>query len=180
MSCYTHKMAIVSWPQTLWRHFTQCISTANLISRREGRRAEKEDEWVPAIFRVKLTHLVCAHVPLSLLSVWVLWRPTAGKVTVGLASMTWVVCPPTGSRPKAGRWAPRLHPLRNMAILYFIIIIFCLTLVLNSQGMKKITLCNTKKYKNQAGMNLIPPPSQNSHAVGWHKQPCRRRPLLLL
>jgi len=24
MSCYTHKMAIVSWPQTLWRHFTLC------------------------------------------------------------------------------------------------------------------------------------------------------------
>jgi len=26
-----------------------------------------------------------------------------------------------------------------------------------------------KKYKNQAGMNLTPPPpSQNSHAVRWH------------
>ena len=26
-----------------------------------------------------------------------------------------------------------------------------------------------KKYKNQAGMNVtFPPPSQNSHAVGWH------------
>jgi len=24
--------------------------------------------------------------------------------------------------------------------------------------MKKITPCNTKKYKNQAGMNLTPPP----------------------
>ena len=36
-------------------------------------------------------------------------------------------------------------------------------------GNEKITLCNTKKYKNQAGMNLIPPPpSQNSHAVRWH------------
>ena len=36
--------------------------------------------------------------------------------------------------------------------------------------MKKITLCNTKKYKNQAGMNLTPPPppSQTSHAVRWH------------
>jgi len=33
-------------------------------------------------------------------------------------------------------------------------------------GNEKITLCNTKKYKNQAGMNLTsPPPSQNSHAV---------------
>jgi len=40
--------------------------------------------------------------------------------------------------------------------------------VLNSQGMKN-TLHNTKKYKNQAGMNLTPPPpSQNSHAVTWH------------
>ena len=34
---------------------------------------------------------------------------------------------------------------------------------------EKITLCNAKKYKNQAGMNLTPPPpSQNSHAVRWH------------
>jgi len=32
-------------------------------------------------------------------------------------------------------------------------------------GNEKITLCNTKKYKNQAGMNLTPPPSQNSHAL---------------
>jgi len=31
---------------------------------------------------------------------------------------------------------------------------------------KKITLCNTKKYKNQAGINITPPsPSQNSHAL---------------
>jgi len=36
-------------------------------------------------------------------------------------------------------------------------------------GNEKITLWNTKKYKNQAGMNLSPPPpSQNSHAVRWH------------
>ena len=42
--------------------------------------------------------------------------------------------------------------------------------LLNSQGMKKITLCNPKKYKNLAGMNLTspPPPSQKSHAVRWH------------
>jgi len=32
----------------------------------------------------------------------------------------------------------------------------------------KITLCNAKKYKNQAGMNLTSPPSQNSRAVMWH------------
>jgi len=36
-------------------------------------------------------------------------------------------------------------------------------------GNEKITLCNTKKYKNQAGKNLTPPPpSQNSYAVRWH------------
>ena len=46
---------------------------------------------------------------------------------------------------------------------------YFLTPVLNSQGMKKITLCNTKTYKNQAGINLTtPPPSQNSYAVRWH------------
>jgi len=34
---------------------------------------------------------------------------------------------------------------------------------------EKITLCNTKKYKNQAGMNLTPtPPSQNSHAYYYY------------
>ena len=57
--------------------------------------------------------------------------------------------------------------IRELTICYC----YCyfLTPVLNSQGMKKITLCNTKKYKNQAGMNLTPPPpSQNSNAVRWH------------
>jgi len=50
----------------------------------------------------------------------------------------------------------------------FIIIIIILTPVLNSQGMKKLRYAIQKKYKNQAGMNLTPPPSQNSHAVRWH------------
>jgi len=36
-------------------------------------------------------------------------------------------------------------------------------------GNEKNTLCNPTMYKNQAGMNLTPPPpSQNSHAVRWH------------
>ena len=35
-------------------------------------------------------------------------------------------------------------------------------------GNEKNALCNTKKHKNQAGMNLTPPPSQNSHAGRWH------------
>jgi len=35
-------------------------------------------------------------------------------------------------------------------------------------GMKNYAM-QYKKYKNQAGMNLTPPPpSQNSHAVRWH------------
>jgi len=33
---------------------------------------------------------------------------------------------------------------------------------------EKITLFNTEKYKNQAGMNLTPSPSQNSREVRWH------------
>ena len=38
------------------------------------------------------------------------------------------------------------------------------------QGMKKkLRYEIQKKYKNQAGMNLTPPPpSQYSHAVRWH------------
>jgi len=52
---------------------------------------------------------------------------------------------------------------------YYYYYYYYLTPVLSSQGMKKITLCNTKKYKNQAGINLTPPPpSQNSHVVRWH------------
>ena len=36
-------------------------------------------------------------------------------------------------------------------------------------GNEKLRYAIQKKYKNQAGMNLTaPPPSQNSHAVGWH------------
>jgi len=31
-SCYTHKMAIVSWPTTMWRHFILCILIAKLRS----------------------------------------------------------------------------------------------------------------------------------------------------
>jgi len=36
-------------------------------------------------------------------------------------------------------------------------------------GNEKLRYAIQKKYKNQAGMNLTPPPpSQNSHTVGWH------------
>ena len=69
----------------------------------------------------------------------------------------------TRERPSSRFPSDRLRPSGSL-----VIIIIILTPVLNSQGMKKITLCNTKKYKNQAGMNLTPPPSQNSHAVIWH------------
>jgi len=42
--------------------------------------------------------------------------------------------------------------------------------IFRPEGNEKNRLCNTKKYKNQAGMNLTPPAptSQNSHAVRWH------------
>ena len=55
-----------------------------------------------------------------------------------------------------------------VAVIIIIIIIFDP----GSQfpGNEKITLCNTRKYKNQAGMNFTPPPpSQNSRAVRWHR-----------
>ena len=36
-------------------------------------------------------------------------------------------------------------------------------------GNEKNYAMQYKKYKNEAGMNLTPPPpSQNSHAVRWH------------
>ena len=60
---------------------------------------------------------------------------------------------------------PAIHMALYKSVYYYY---YFLTPVLNSQGMKKITLCNTKKYKNQAGMNLSPPRSQNSRAVRWH------------
>ena len=59
------------------------------------------------------------------------------------------------------------HDDSTINIVVVIIIITFLTPVLNSQGMKKLRYA-IKKYKNQAGMNLTPPPSQNSHAVRWH------------
>ena len=47
-----------------------------------------------------------------------------------------------------------------------LLLLLFLTPVLNSQGMKKITLC---KEKMNAGMvNIPPPPSQNCHAEEWH------------
>jgi len=58
--------------------------------------------------------------------------------------------------------------ITNINVLAITIVTVFFTPVLNSQGMKKITLCNTKKYKNQAGMNLTPPHSQNRHAARWH------------
>ena len=36
-SCFTHKMAIVSWPQTLWRHFSVCIQPAETFRLDNGK-----------------------------------------------------------------------------------------------------------------------------------------------
>jgi len=70
----------------------------------------------------------------------------------------------------AGHLQPTVTKQRHRYYYSFYFILFYLTPVLNSQGMKKITPCSTKKYKNQAGIKLTPPPppSQNSHAVKWH------------
>ena len=59
--------------------------------------------------------------------------------------------------------------LLGMFLLLLIIIIIIFDPGTQFPGNEKITLCNSKKYKNQAGMNLTPPPpSQNTHAVRWH------------
>ena len=42
---------------------------------------------------------------------------------------------------------------KSVYYYYYYYFIFFLTPVLNSQGMKKIMLYNTEKYKNQAGIN---------------------------
>ena len=55
-----------------------------------------------------------------------------------------------------------------MALYKYVYYYYFLTPVLNSQAMKKLRCAIQKKYKNQAGMNLTPFPSQNSHAVRWH------------
>jgi len=68
-------------------------------------------------------------------------------------------------------WTPaaKRHQTTPSLLLFILFYFIFLTPVLNSQGMKKITPCSTKKYKNQAGIKLTPPPpSQNSHAVKWH------------
>ena len=63
---------------------------------------------------------------------------------------------------------PGVKNYKIIIIIYYLYMYF-LTPVLNSQGMKKLRYAIQKKYKNQAGMNLTPPPpSQNSHAVRWH------------
>ena len=60
----------------------------------------------------------------------------------------------------------------------FIIIIIIIIIIIFDPGTQfqrneKITLCNTKKYQNQAGMNLTPPaPSQNSHAYYYYYYYC--------
>ena len=65
--------------------------------------------------------------------------------------------------------------LRPYGAIQIRLLLFLLSLIFFDPGTQfpgneKITLCNTKKYTNQAGMNLTPPPppSQNSHAVRWH------------
>jgi len=66
-------------------------------------------------------------------------------------------------------YAMQYKKYKSQAKIFIILFIIFLTPVLNSQGIKKLCYAIQKKYKNQAGMNLTPPPpSQNSHAVRWH------------
>jgi len=59
--------------------------------------------------------------------------------------------------------------LLGMFLLLLLLLIIIFDPGTQFPGNEKITLCNTEKYKNQAGMNLTPPPpSQNTHAVRWH------------
>ena len=61
----------------------------------------------------------------------------------------------------------KIHHFENRQSFCEIIIIFWPRYSIPREW--KNTLWNTKKYKNQVGMNLTPPPpSQNSHAVRWH------------
>ena len=54
-------------------------------------------------------------------------------------------------------------------MLLLLLLFICLPRYSIPKEWTKITLCNTEKYKNQAGMNLTPPPpSQHSYAVRWH------------
>jgi len=57
---------------------------------------------------------------------------------------------------------------KKSATSYALLLLLLLNPGTQFPGNEKITLCNTEKYENQAGMNLTHPPSQNSHAVRWH------------
>jgi len=62
------------------------------------------------------------------------------------------------------------HDDSTIKIIICIVIIIILFFDPDTQfpGMKKLRHAIQKSKKNQAGMNLTPPPSKNSHAVRWH------------
>ena len=105
------------------------VSPGCLVVRALKLRLRKSRVQVPALrFQVTTLGKLFTHTRASvtkqcdLVAVRGRWCPAAGKVTVGLtshwASQTSVVYPPTGSWPKEGRWAPRLHSSWDMPLLY--------------------------------------------------------------
>ena len=67
------------------------------------------------------------------------------------------------------QWSPCYAPVEIVGLLLLLLLLLLL-FDASTQFLQNeiITLCNTMKYKNQAGMNLTPPPSQKRHVVRWH------------
>jgi len=59
MPCFTHKMAIVSWPQILWRHFilpiAESVGVLQLGSWLKGLFAAQELNWTEFEFQFELS-----------------------------------------------------------------------------------------------------------------------------
>ena len=86
MPCYTHKMAIISWPQILWRHFTLFCSLAIL------------DPWVGHTMDVFL------HLSLSCHSDWLFYGESCPSLDVVHPDRAWPSLP-------ACTWHCSLHYL---------------------------------------------------------------------
>ena len=73
-----------------------------------------------------------------------------------------------------GHWLSSGPWQESGPIWAFVVIIVCLLFLFFEPGTlftgnEKIRYAIQKEYKNQAGINLTPPPpSQNSHVVRWH------------
>jgi len=66
------------------------------------------------------------------------------------------------------QWSPCYAPVEIVGSLLLLLLLLLFDASTQFLQNEIITLCNTIKYKNQAGMNLTPPPSQKRHVVRWH------------